>query len=101
MAGEGSGGLKTLVCLPQAFLQVHHCLVNTPRMPNMHCPCPMHGPAPVTPGQLLLLRGASRVMMDFSMQGGPWQWLSTEMLKEWREARARVEILGPSDLIKR
>lgn len=85
----------------QAFLQVCPCLVNMPRMPNMHCSCPMHVSAPVIPVQLLLLRGVSRVAMDISKQGGPWQQLRTEMLKEWGEARARIEIPGPSDLIKR
>lgn len=70
-------------------------------MPSMHCPWPTHGSAPVIAGQLLLLRGVSRVMADVSMQSGPWQHLSTDMLKEWGEAQARLEILGPSNLIKR
>lgn len=59
--------------LPQAFLQASHCLVNVPGMPTMYCPCPRHGPAPGTPGLLLLRRGVSRMAMDVNMQGGPWQ----------------------------
>lgn len=55
----------------------------------------MHGPAPVTPGQFLLLQGVSRVMMDVSMQGGPWQQLSTEMLKEWGEGTGQNRDPGP------
>lgn len=39
--------------------------------------------------------------MDVSKQGGPWQQLSPGMLKGWGEAQARIEILGPSDLINR